>query len=412
MTASQIYLLEPLPQDYHLANPFSPAPFNCGSTPSSCHPLPSLPCAMNTTYIEHDWRFQEEQRSVPRAIQGHISAYNQTHVPQNYYTTPAQQLWQPTTRYSSGGSVEDSPPSLADAGFGFHSNSLWQTSASYNAVQDESHLIHGSPSYSTYPISSPASVPSDLSGYSLGSSSYQTHCSPQGSPHTLSLSASPPQVATLALTPPLQSTAIPSQPSSSSSTKKYTYRQEYELFVSATNLPAVNAGPFVPQTIYKPHTNSDRKRYVEEVALEGPLYFAMQGPSEYGIPLSDALHSRVKRLVDREKPVFEGRGPSVSIRLEWPGYRQWTRQIPTKDFRSPPGPITMAKLAKNIAKCVQRFIDENKDRNLEEHAQRRWKVGNRPHELKLDDLVLVSLHHVSLGSWQPHIRLRRSLNMT
>jgi hypothetical protein len=84
----------------------------------------------------------------------------------------------------------------------------------------------------------------------------------------------------------------------------------------ATHLPAVNAGPFVPQSIYKPHTNSDRKRYVEEVALEGPLYFAMDNPSEYGIPLIDALHSRTKRLVDREKPVFEGRGPSVSIRLE------------------------------------------------------------------------------------------------
>lgn len=86
--------------------------------------------------------------------------------------------------------------------------------------------------------------------------------------------------------------------------------------MSAMSLPAINFGPFVPQNIYKPHTTSDRKRYVEEVALEGPLYFAMAGPSEFGISLSDALHSRVKRLVDKEKPVFEGRGPSVSIRLE------------------------------------------------------------------------------------------------
>ena len=101
-----------------------------------------------------------------------------------------------------------------------------------------------------------------------------------------------------------------------SRTKKYSYREEYELFMSAMSLPALNFGPFVPQSIYKPHTTSDRKRYVEEVSLEGPLYFAMNGPSEFGIPLNDALHSRVKRLADREKPVFEGRGPSVSIRLE------------------------------------------------------------------------------------------------
>ncbi|RXW23910.1 hypothetical protein EST38_g1950 [Candolleomyces aberdarensis] len=184
------------------------------------------------------------------------------------------------------------------------------------------------------------------------------------------------------LTPPVQAASIPSSSHSTPTGKKYTYRQEYELFLRATHLPAVNAGPFVPQNIYKPHTNSDRKRYVEEVSLEGPLYFAMDSPSEYGIPLTDALHSRTKRLVDREKPVFEGRGPSVSIRLEWPGYRQWTRQIPTKDFRSPPGPITMAKLAKNIAKCVQRFIDENKDRNLEEPSNLRWKVGLRVNEVR------------------------------
>lgn len=104
--------------------------------------------------------------------------------------------------------------------------------------------------------------------------------------------------------------------STSASSKKYTYEEEYTLFINARGLPSIHGGPFVPQHIYKPHTTSDRKRYVEECALECPLYFAVQDPDEFGIPLSDALHSRVKRLSDREKPVFEGRGPSVSIRLE------------------------------------------------------------------------------------------------
>jgi hypothetical protein len=34
----------------------------------------------------------------------------------------------------------------------------------------------------------------------------------------------------------------------------------------------------------------------------------------------------------------------------------WSKQIPTRDFRSQPGSITLAKLAKNIAKMVERFI--------------------------------------------------------
>lgn len=55
---------------------------------------------------------------------------------------------------------------------------------------------------------------------------------------------------------------------------------------------------------------------MEEIELDAPIFFWMTGPDECGIPLSDALHSRVKRLRDRDVPVFEGRGPSVSIRLE------------------------------------------------------------------------------------------------
>ncbi|KAJ7035641.1 hypothetical protein C8F04DRAFT_1258846 [Mycena alexandri] len=190
----------------------------------------------------------------------------------------------------------------------------------------------------------------------------------------------------------------------------YTHRDQLQFFKDALSLPAHGvSGPFVPQLMYKPHTNSDRRRYVEEVDMEAPIHFWVENPSECGIPLSDALHSRVRRLLKRDETVFEGRGPSVSIRLEWPGYRQWSRQIPTKDFRSPPGPITRAKLAKNVAKCVQRFIQERHGQPMEDDADARWRVGPGPNQIKLEDLILVSIHHVSMGSWQPHLRLRRPL---
>ncbi|THU91517.1 hypothetical protein K435DRAFT_673954 [Dendrothele bispora CBS 962.96] len=169
------------------------------------------------------------------------------------------------------------------------------------------------------------------------------------------------------------------------------------------------AGPFIPQPMYKPHTNSDRRRYVEEVDLDYPIYFWSENPTECGISLSDALHSRVRRLTNRDETVFEGRGPSVSIRLEWPGYRQWSRQIPTRDFRSPPGPITKAKLAKNVAKCVQRFIQERHGHPLEDDSDARWRIGTGPglNHIRFEDLILVSIHHVSMGSWQPQLRLSR-----
>lgn len=97
---------------------------------------------------------------------------------------------------------------------------------------------------------------------------------------------------------------------------RFTHREQLQKFRDALNLPMEGAGPFIPQQMYKPHTTSDRKRYVEEVLLEGPLYFVCEHPQQYGISLKDALHSRTKKLRDRDQVVFEGRGPSVSIRLE------------------------------------------------------------------------------------------------
>jgi hypothetical protein len=71
----------------------------------------------------------------------------------------------------------------------------------------------------------------------------------------------------------------------------------------------------VPQKMYKPHTQSDRRRYVEEVELEPPIMFYLQSPSECGIPLRDALTGKYIRLMGRDDPMFRERGPSVSIRL-------------------------------------------------------------------------------------------------
>jgi len=162
-------------------------------------------------------------------------------------------------------------------------------------------------------------------------------------------------------------------------------------------------GPMVPQKRYKPHTSSDRRRYVDEVNLEPSIFFYMQKPDEAGIPLRDAMHGRFAHLVARDEPMFQERGPSISVRINWPGYQPWSRQIPTRDFRNPPGPITRAKLAKNVAKSVGRFIAEHKGRPMEEDGDAAWIVGGG--HIDVFDLVLVRLDHVSKGSWQAQLQL-------
>ena len=65
--------------------------------------------------------------------------------------------------------------------------------------------------------------------------------------------------------------------------------------------------------MYKPQTGSDR---LEEVRLSQPIIFEVEHPNEWGIALDDALSSRTRRLLDKDALMFEGCGPSVSIRLE------------------------------------------------------------------------------------------------
>lgn len=161
----------------------------------------------------------------------------------------------------------------------------------------------------------------------------------------------------------------------------------------------------VPQRTYRPNTQSDRRRYVEEVQLEEPIMFFVSNPDGLGISCRDALNSRFIRLRGRDDQMFINRGPSVSIRVMWPGYAAWSRQIPTRDFRTPPGPITRAKLAKNVAKTVDRFINDMSTKPMEDEADPRWRVGN--HHITIDQLELVGLQHVSMGSWQVHLRLRQ-----
>ena len=68
--------------------------------------------------------------------------------------------------------------------------------------------------------------------------------------------------------------------------------------------------------MYKLHTGNVRRPCVEEVRLSAPIIFQAEHPSEWGISLNDALKCQTKRLVDKDALMFEGCGPSVSIRLE------------------------------------------------------------------------------------------------
>ncbi|KIK48173.1 hypothetical protein CY34DRAFT_733266 [Suillus luteus UH-Slu-Lm8-n1] len=163
----------------------------------------------------------------------------------------------------------------------------------------------------------------------------------------------------------------------------------------------------IPQRLYQPRGATEREKYVNTAKLSSPIMFYAEKPSELGIALEDILQKNSRRLSDRDDFVFEGGSRSISLRIEWPGYRPWNCQLLTKNYRKTPGPITKEKLAKNLATCIRRFIQKTHRGNMEADPvpNPMWRIS--ADGVKFEDIILVSLNHVSQGSWQPQLRLRR-----
>ncbi|KZV68965.1 hypothetical protein PENSPDRAFT_581651 [Peniophora sp. CONT] len=160
----------------------------------------------------------------------------------------------------------------------------------------------------------------------------------------------------------------------------------------------------IPQSKYRPYTPGDRDRYLNKIQLLEPVLFNTTNPGMIGIALSDALAGKYHQLDGRDDRLFHSSGPSISIRINWAEcYPSWSRQIPTRDFKNPPGPVTRSKVARNVARSVQRFIDEMNTRALEEDSDIGWAVGRARNGIVLEDLALVRLEHVSKGSWEARL---------
>lgn len=76
-----------------------------------------------------------------------------------------------------------------------------------------------------------------------------------------------------------------------------------------------NPGWIIPHKTYRPTTQSDCRRFVEDVTLEEPIMFLMEHPDGCGIPCQDALSSKFARLVGRDDVMFQQNGLSVTIRI-------------------------------------------------------------------------------------------------
>ncbi|PCH42577.1 hypothetical protein WOLCODRAFT_163896 [Wolfiporia cocos MD-104 SS10] len=132
------------------------------------------------------------------------------------------------------------------------------------------------------------------------------------------------------------------------------------------------------------------------------ILFRYRDNGRVGIRLSDALACNTRGIErGNERLLLNTLGDypeKVSLRVGWPGYPAWGRQIRARDSAQNPQPYTFAKLAEEIAKAIKQMIDENANRQCAERSQG-WAVG--PGRIQLEHLYLAEIHHVARGSIEP-----------
>ncbi|KAH9172481.1 hypothetical protein EDB89DRAFT_1906159 [Lactarius sanguifluus] len=163
-------------------------------------------------------------------------------------------------------------------------------------------------------------------------------------------------------------------------------------------------GTVVPQRRWTPADEEGIRRHVESADLQLPIYFINSNGS-IGFPLPDILRGCNGNLHNANGFASFGGRSTTYIRINWPGYRDWKRQIITRDETRARNPITLGRFMKYVGTAVDKFL-----RECMTHGQTatdpRWQIGGHGGITQAEVKVIGAIH-VSAGCWMPIIQLTR-----
>jgi len=161
-------------------------------------------------------------------------------------------------------------------------------------------------------------------------------------------------------------------------------------------------GTVVPQRRWTPADEVDVRRHVQGAVLQLPVFFVNRNGS-IGFPLLDILRGCDRHLRNSNDFASLGGKTTTQIRINWPGYMYWRRQIATRDETFARNPITVGRFMKHVGTSVNNFFTEHMSDGVAA-TDRRWQIGMHggitPAHVKVIGVV-----HVSAGSWMPILQL-------
>ncbi|KAH9989904.1 hypothetical protein BJV74DRAFT_447439 [Russula compacta] len=158
-------------------------------------------------------------------------------------------------------------------------------------------------------------------------------------------------------------------------------------------------GTIVPQAMWRPQGQSAIKKYVVNATLQWPVFFVCDGDRTVGFPLQERL-PRVILGGQTYAPL--GGQSSLQVRIKWPGYEAWQRQLQVRDDTHWRNPITLAKFAQYIGRCVSVFLQNCEGRPT---CDPKWKIGKGG--ILPNEVLVLGVVHVSSGTWQPILALTK-----
>ncbi|KAI0044765.1 hypothetical protein FA95DRAFT_1608289 [Auriscalpium vulgare] len=154
-------------------------------------------------------------------------------------------------------------------------------------------------------------------------------------------------------------------------------------------------GPVIPQRLWTPTGRVSNRQ------LQLPIWF-FNISGGLGLPLVSAAAGHVEMLACAQERMEFGGAHSTHIRINWPGYDEWHRQVRTRDETAEQRPITRDRWARHVGRSVELFLQQCGTPTG--YADPRWQVGPNGNIVR-ENIVVIGAVHVHAGSWQPILQL-------
>jgi hypothetical protein len=162
----------------------------------------------------------------------------------------------------------------------------------------------------------------------------------------------------------------------------------------------VRAGTVVPQTLWAPPTDIDRRQHIEKAPLQMPI-FLQHTDGRLGVPLDAAVAGRCHSLINAQSSAPLGPLATTYIRILWPGYVGVKRQVQIKDETPDRNTVTLSRFAQHLGRSVDAFL-RNPQPDTENPVPK-WGIGG----IQPNEIIIIGAIQVSSGSWMPILQLNR-----